>query len=79
MVVEAFVMIKVGGYKVYPQNVYKEKIGKIPGVVETYILLGRYDLLAKIKVKDLDEAIRIIDGEIRNIPGVQSTETFIAY
>ena len=76
---EAYVMINVGGHKVYPQNVYKEKLGQIEGIEEVHIVFGRYDLIAKIKAKDLDDLINIVDTKMRDIPGVQTTETFIAY
>ena len=80
--VTAFVMINVGvGWlrKVYPRTTYKEKLKELAGVKEVYLIFGRYDLLVHLEAETIDEISRIVDDEIRNIPGVQATETFMAF
>ena len=80
--VTAFVMINVGVgwlHKVYPRTTYKEKLKKLSGVKEVYLIFGRYDLLVHLEAETMDEIIRIVDDEIRNIPGVYATETFMAF
>lgn len=80
--VTAFVMINVGVgwlHKVYPRATYKEKLKELAGVKAVYLTLGRYDLLVHLEAETMDEIFRTVDDEIRNIPGVQATETFIAY
>lgn len=80
--VTGFVMINVGvGWlrKVYPRTTYKEKLKEISGVKEVYLILGRYDLLVHLEAKAAEDIFRIVDDEIRNIPGVQATETFMAF
>ena len=80
--VTAFVMINVGvGWlrKVYPRTTYKEKFKKLNGVKEVYLIFGRYDLMVHLEAETTDEILRIVDDEIRNIPGIMSTETFMAF
>ena len=72
-------MIRVGEGKVYTDTVYKKKISEIGGVEEVYVLFGQYDFIAKVQAENVEGIIRIVDNEIRTIPGVKSTETFIAY
>jgi DNA-binding Lrp family transcriptional regulator len=79
--VTAFVMINVGvGWlrKVYPRSTYKQKLKKISGVRQVYLIFGRYDLMVHLESDTMDDILRIVDDEIRNIPGIQATETFIA-
>ncbi|MEM4245822.1 MAG: Lrp/AsnC ligand binding domain-containing protein [Candidatus Bathyarchaeia archaeon] len=80
--VTAFVMVNVGvGWlrKVYPRTTYREKFKKITGVKEVYLIFGRYDLMVHLEASSVEEILRIVDDEIRNIPGVQATETFMAF
>ena len=80
--VTAFVMINVGvGWlrKVYTRTDYKEKLMKVTGVKGVYLIFGRYDLMVHLEAKTLDEIPRIVDDEIRNIPGIMRTETFMAF
>ena len=82
IMVKAFVMVNVGVgwlHKVYPRATYKEKIKEIAGVKEVYLIFGRYDLLVHLEAKSTDEIFRIVDDDIRNIPGIQATETFMAF
>jgi DNA-binding Lrp family transcriptional regulator len=77
--IRAFVMINVGSseYSGVAKNV-KEKIEKMPGVLKVEMTFGRYDIIAEVEVKDLKELDYITD-KMRNIPAVESTETFICY
>ncbi len=80
--VTAFVMINVGvGWlrKVYPRTTYKERFKKLTGVKKVYLIFGRYDLMVHLEAKTMDEILKIVDDEIRNIPGVMRTETFMAF
>jgi len=57
----------------------KEKIAKIPGVLKVEVIFGRYDVIAEVETKDLDELSRLITDKIKSIPNVLTTETFICY
>ena len=68
-----FVLISVAPAK--EQDVYK-KLLKIKEIVELHPLLGKYDFLAKLEVKDFDYLVKIVTDQIRTIDGVVETETY---
>lgn len=49
----------------------------IEAVVETYIVYGVYDIIAKVKAPSMDEIKQIIHTEIRKIPEVRNTLTMV--
>jgi len=57
----------------------KEQIAKIPGVLKVEVIFGRYDIIAEVETKDLDELSRLVSDKIKSIPNVLTTETFICY
>jgi len=76
----AFVTVKVGSSDYLgATKTLKEKIAKIPGVLKVEIVFGRYDIIAEVEAKDLDELSRFVTDQIKTIPNVLSTETFICY
>lgn len=54
------------------------EITKIKNVVETSIVSGRYDVLAKLEGKSLAELTDVIINRIHKIDGVERTESLIA-
>lgn len=76
----AFVMVKVGGgeYMNWMTTV-REEIAKMPEVLEAVNVFGRYDIIAKVKVETWKDLTSLVGDRIRAIPGVQSTETLVAY
>jgi DNA-binding Lrp family transcriptional regulator len=52
---------------------------EIPGVSEVYSVGGRYDLIAIIRVKHTDELAEVVTEHIRQIEGIQKTETMLAF
>ena len=68
-----FVLVSVAPAK--EQDVYK-KLLKVKQIVELHPLLGRYDFLAKLEVKDFDLLVKIVTDDIRGIDGVVETETY---
>ncbi len=78
--VMAFVMIRVGaGEYMSWMTTVKEKVEKLPEVVEAYCVFARYDVIAKVKVKSWKELTDIVGDKIRAIEGVTATETLVAY
>jgi DNA-binding Lrp family transcriptional regulator len=78
--VKAFILCTVGtGEYLGLMKTTKEKIEKMPGVVKAHNIFGRYDVIAEVEVRDLEELSRLVADVIRIIPGVLSTETFICY
>ena len=61
--------------------------GSISGVVDTlkgmpevdYVVVtaGSFDILAEVVCADDDHLLRLVSDQIRVIPGVRSTETFV--
>lgn len=78
--IRAFVTAKVGSSDYLgATKTIKEKIAKIHGVLKVEIIFGRYDIIAEVEAKDLDELSRVVIDKIRSIPNILSTETFICY
>jgi DNA-binding Lrp family transcriptional regulator len=78
--VTAFIMITVGaGEHLSWLPTVKEKVEKLPGVVEAHCVMGRYDIIAKVKVRAWGELVNLVSDKIRSIPGVSATETFVGY
>lgn len=51
------------------------KLSKISEIIELYHLLGKYDIIAKIRVEDFEKLGKIVLKEIRTIEGIKSTKT----
>ncbi len=51
----------------------------LPGVTEVYSVAGPYDLVAIVRVRLHDELADIVAGHIQKIPGVEATNTLIAF
>jgi Lrp/AsnC family transcriptional regulator for asnA, asnC and gidA len=78
--IRAFVTAKVGSSDYLgATKTIKEKIAKIQGVLKVDITFGRYDIIAEVEAKDLDELSRLVTDQIKSIPNILSTETFICY
>jgi DNA-binding Lrp family transcriptional regulator len=76
--VTAFIMVKVGtGELMAWLKTVKEGVSKVQGVKEVYSILGRYDIIAKVEAKSVEELTNIVVDNIRSVPGVSSTETFL--
>jgi len=71
---------KVGSHEYLgASRTIKEKIANIPGVLKVEVIFGRYDVIAEVETKDLDELSRLVTDKIKSIPNVLTTETFICY
>jgi DNA-binding Lrp family transcriptional regulator len=66
----------VPGKKVNQTNIANE-IKKIEGVYEVYILTGGSDILVKVLVKDITELNNFVTEKLRNVAGVDKTQTSI--
>lgn len=77
--IAAYVMIQVrymlpSGIKVLQEDVAKE-IKALAGVESVELLTGGTDILAKVRVKDIDELNDFIIRKLRKIEGVDKTQT----
>jgi DNA-binding Lrp family transcriptional regulator len=78
---EAFVLVRVKPARLeeapdFMQTVKKE-IAKVGGVKEIKGVFGRYDLVAIVETKTLQELGTLVTNTIRNIKGVAETETLV--
>ncbi len=56
-----------------------ETIADLPAVSEVYSTTGAVDLIAIVRVREFDEVAEAIAGQIAKVPGVEHTETHIAF
>jgi DNA-binding Lrp family transcriptional regulator len=56
-----------------------QKIADLPGVSEVYSVTGTIDLIAMVRVRTIDEVAATIADQINKVPGVEGTETHIAF
>jgi len=75
---EAFVLIRVGtGEELNFARTVKEQISRIRGVKEVYGVFGRYDLIARVEAKTLEDLSNLVTDKIRGIKGVLTTESLV--
>ena len=55
-----------------------EEMTTVAGVTEVYVITGEYDLLVKMEVDNLENAMDLIMDRIRNIDGIEGTRTILA-
>ena len=60
-------------------NKVAQALADAEGVSEVYSVAGRYDLATIVRVKDNDALAEVVTENIRNIPGITSSETLIAF
>jgi DNA-binding Lrp family transcriptional regulator len=56
-----------------------QTIADLPGVSEVYSTTGAVDLIAVVRVREFDDVAEVIAGGISKVPGVEHTETHIAF
>ncbi len=56
-----------------------QQIAAIEGVTEVYSVTGTIDLIGILRVRNHDDVADVVTGKINKVPGVQGTETHIAF
>jgi DNA-binding Lrp family transcriptional regulator len=56
-----------------------QAIADLPEVSEVYSVAGDYDLVVMVRVRQHDDLARVVSEEIAKIPGVQRTQTLVAF
>ena len=74
--ITAFVLIHVAADRI-PQAA--QAIADIEGVNEVYSCAGDVDLIAVVRVAEHEELADVIAGRVSAVPGVQRTDTHIAF
>ncbi|CAL9597551.1 Lrp/AsnC family transcriptional regulator [Streptomyces sp. NPDC090994] len=56
-----------------------ERIAALESVSEVFSVTGTYDLIAMVRVREHEELAEVIPGRISKIPGVEGTDTHVAF
>ena len=56
-----------------------ENISRIPGVVDTNIVFGGYDIVAKVRADKMEKLKEIVGWEIKKLKGVKTSLTLIRH
>ncbi len=56
-----------------------EQIAALEGVSEVYSVTGQIDLIALVRVREVDDVAAVVADRLNKVPGVTSTETHIAF
>lgn len=78
--VTAFIMAStryLGGEKNFQRQI-GEKVASLPHVLETHTIHGEWDLLIKVKFKNVHELGKFVNERIRIIPGIDKTSTVLS-
>ena len=70
---QAMIGLRVSG----DTTVVADALGKLEAVDYVVLTAGSFDILAEIVCENDDDLIELLNKQIRAIPGVQSTETFV--
>lgn len=61
----------------YSQEEIAKEIRKLKGVEEVCIVTGQSDVIAKVRVKDVEELNKFVIAGLREIEGVDKTQTLV--
>lgn len=56
-----------------------KRIAKIEDVTEVYTTLGKYDIVAKIRIEDMESLKKIVEKELIRIKGINEIRTSIVF
>lgn len=78
--VTAFIMASteyIKGERTFQRNI-GERVSALPYVLETHTLSGDWDLIIKVKFKDVYELGKFVNERIRTLPGISKTVTMVS-
>jgi DNA-binding Lrp family transcriptional regulator len=56
-----------------------DTLAGLPHVSEVYSVSGRYDLVAIVRVADVEDLSKVVTHEMRRVDGITHTETMLAF
>jgi len=74
MSVRAYILVNIEPGKVMP---VVERLARLQGVTEAYLITGEYDAIVHAVVSDVREVNRMMIQKIHEIEGVRDTNTHI--
>ena len=78
--VTAFIMASteyIRGERTFQRNI-GERVSSLPYVLETHTLSGDWDLIIKVKFKNVHELGKFVNERIRTLPGISKTVTMVS-
>ena len=75
----AFILIKYDPSFGFTQREVAEKISKLPEIQEVHIIAGDWDMIAKVREKDVESLGKVVLDKIREIEGVKETVSLIVF
>jgi DNA-binding Lrp family transcriptional regulator len=75
-VITAFVMVHAAADSI-PETA--QAIADLDGVADVYSCAGDVDLIAVVRVREHEQLADVIAGRLSKVPGVQQTDTHIAF
>ena len=70
---QAMIGVRVSG----DTTLVAEALGALDAVDYVVLTAGSFDILAEVVCENDDDLIELLNGEIRTLPGVAATETFV--
>jgi DNA-binding Lrp family transcriptional regulator len=64
---------------IHAVNDVAEQIAGIDGVSEVYSVTGDLDLVAIVRVRQLDDVSAVVTDGVAKVPGILATQTHIAF
>ena len=74
MATEAFVLINT---QLGKEDEILAKVKEILEIIEAFIVMGSYDIVAKISIEDAKMLKPLVTNKIRSLPGIKETVTII--
>jgi DNA-binding Lrp family transcriptional regulator len=56
-----------------------QAVADLSEVSEVYSVAGDYDLVIMVRVRDHDDLARVVSEEIAKVPGIERTQTLVAF
>ncbi len=56
-----------------------QQLADIDGVSEVYSVTGKIDLIAMVRVRNIDDVAAVVTDLVNKVPGVIDTETHVAF
>ena len=75
----AFILIKYDPSSSFTQREVSEKIANLPEIQEVHIIAGDWDMIVKVREKDVENLGKVVLDKIREIKGVKETVSLIVF
>ncbi len=74
----AFIFVAFSREAGISQRVLAKRISELSEVQEVHIITGDWDILLKVRVRNVEELAEFVVDKLRSIPGVEKTLTCVA-